>query len=185
MIEIPRFLGVENDKVFHNLVALESVINAYDPKHYQGRLPDLPKPWKALSVGGDESKLCAVAPQIGLFVKRYSYDEVAKVVFENYALISTVVLLEHFPLCLPIALYKDALIFTALQHNGDGGDDFEAAEVLQAILYKYGIVPELDRAHFLTPLYTPDGIVYVDPFIDQNYLLEMCLKQRKNNRRIA
>ena len=75
-------------------------------------LPNLPKPWRALSLGGDLSKLMAENIELGIFVKRYAKPEYAALVYRGYEIIKPIVQRANFPLLLPIGLEVDTLVFS-------------------------------------------------------------------------
>jgi len=147
--------------------ALNTLIQAYviDERGEPPKLPQLPTPWTAISIGGDEMKLIAAAESLGISVKRYDRPRWTERVAESYRLIYETIQVSGFPLLLPIAIYNDALVFPYIQNTHTWNSSVEAMNELKRILF--GIKLPMPLAHELEILGDSSGnIHYTDPFED-------------------
>lgn len=99
----------------------------------RGELPNLPKPWKATSIGGDTFKLIAVAPELGIAVKRYMNPQHTRLVYANYEAVAGHVKAASFPLLLPMGMEGDAIVFPYVD-IGNADDNLEAMQELKLLL---------------------------------------------------
>jgi len=129
------------------------------------RLPALPKPWSALSVGGDWWKLIAANSELGIVAKRYATPEYARLVNQGYELIRPAIEKSKFPLLLPLGFHTDMIVFPLIKEFAENTQDFDAILQLRRLLQ--GISLPLDLASSLDRIRTINGIYfYNDPFED-------------------
>lgn len=168
--EIPTIETHDKFPIETYIGGLEQLIASYNLnekfKHPDEYLPMLPQPWTAVSTGGD-MKLIATAEAIGISIKRYAKEMFAYVVWSAYQEIRALVLLNNFPLLLPVARYKDMLIFPYVMVDHSVESNREALDTLRSILAMTELQLPIKFAKRLGSLITSSGTVYyIDPFED-------------------
>lgn len=138
-----------------------------------GKIPQLPAPWSAISIGNDELKLLARAQfeKCGIFVKRYYNPKYASIVYDSYKAISPFVKATSFPIQMPISMQGDALIFQDIETQ-DAHNVYTSETGFYQLLHDYQsinrpISSPLPFATELLMLQDVNGAIhYADPFLD-------------------
>lgn len=160
----------------HITTAVKQVQDLYKMSLSPNILPILPKPWRAISVGGDEHKLLAANEELGIFIKRYAMSQYADLVYLGYLSIRPQVEEAKFSLQFPLGVYGDALIYPLLDPYSAFEDSYEGPSTLKKIINKIEL--PLDLASILGCMRTrgQKGIVYTDPFNDS--LINLYMKTK-------
>lgn len=146
------------------IMSLDSLSSVYNIGSSTDSLPNLPLPWKAVGLGGDNAKLLASNTELDIFVKRYAHPEYAKLAYLTHEIVRPVVTKAQFPLLMPTQIYEDMLIFQLLKLN-DSYHDHGAMRLLAHLTT--GISLPLPLSGFLSALSVSNGdVIYADPFED-------------------
>ncbi|MBU0618676.1 hypothetical protein KKD62_00405 [Patescibacteria group bacterium] len=139
----------------------------------------LSSPWQAISLGGDQCKLIAIAPELGIAVKRYLNPALAKLVYEAYEAIRDTISETNFPLLMPLGLEGDTLIFPYFETTAIKNEERRDEILNLALILTDPVIPlKLHLAHRLNMLFLVDSkqLIYSDPFDDSIIALQEALK---------